>query len=75
MFNLKENIMQKCVVTVLLCLISIYVRAQYQVTGKVIDQSGEALIGATVREVGNATNGTITDFNGEYAIQVTKKDA
>lgn len=67
--------MQKCLVTVLLCLISVYVRAQYQVTGKVIDQSGETLIGATVREVGNVSNGTITDFNGEYAIQVTNRNA
>ena len=67
--------MQKCLVTVLLCLLSFYVRAQYQVTGKVIDQTGETLIGATVREVGNASNGTITDFNGEYAIQVANKNA
>ena len=45
MFNFNCSIMQKCLVTVLLCLISVYVRAQYQVTGKVIDQSGETLIG------------------------------
>lgn len=61
MFNFNCSIMQKCLVTVLLCLLSFYVRAQYQVTGKVIDQTGETLIGATVREVGNASNGTITD--------------
>lgn len=37
--------------------------------------TGETLIGATVREVGNNSSGTITDFNGKYAIKVSKKDA
>lgn len=67
--------MQKCLFTVLLCLMSMYVKAQYQVTGTVMDQTGETLIGATVREVGENNNGTITDFNGKYAIKVSNKNA
>lgn len=39
------------------------------VTGLVTDQSGEPLIGVNIIEVGT-TNGTITDFNGKYSIDV-----
>lgn len=67
--------MQKCLLVLILSFFSICATAQYQVTGKVIDQSGETLIGATVREIGNDTNGTITDFNGEYAIKVKDKNS
>ncbi len=59
----------------LLCLVSICINAQIQVSGIVMDQTGEFLIGATVQEIGNSNNGTITDFNGKYAIKVSKKDA
>lgn len=67
--------MRKCLFTMLLCFISMYARAQFQVSGTVIDQTGETLIGATIRELGVANNGTTTDFNGKYAIKVSKKDA
>ena len=43
--------------------------AQQQVTGKVIDDGGQALIGANVIESGTA-NGTVTDLDGNYAIKV-----
>ena len=52
--------MQKCLLTLLLCFIGVYARAQYQVSGTVMDQTGETLIGATIREVGDNNNGTIT---------------
>ena len=67
--------MQKCLLTLLLCFIGVYARAQYQVSGTVMDQTGETLIGATIREVGDNNNGTITDFNGKYTIKVSKKNA
>lgn len=40
-----------------------------RVTGKVIDVNGEPIIGATVKEQGTA-NGTITDFNGSFYLNV-----
>jgi len=40
---------------------------QLKVTGHVTDESGEAVIGATVLEKGT-TNGTITDAKGDYVI-------
>ena len=43
--------------------------AQRTVTGTVIDDLGEPLIGANVLEVGTS-NGTITDIDGKYSIDV-----
>ncbi len=43
--------------------------AQRTVTGKVIDENGEALIGVNVLEQGTS-NGTISDVNGNYSVTV-----
>ncbi len=43
--------------------------AQRTVTGKVIDETGEALIGANIIVKGTAT-GTVTDFDGNYTLNV-----
>ena len=45
-------------------------QAKKTVTGLVKDANGEPIIGATVAEVGNATNATITDANGNYRLQI-----
>ena len=39
------------------------------VTGVVVDATGEPIIGASVLEIGT-TNGTITDVDGNFTIQV-----
>jgi TonB-linked SusC/RagA family outer membrane protein len=41
-----------------------------KVTGKVVDAKGEPVIGATVVEKGNKSNGTITDVNGNFSLAV-----
>ena len=47
-------------------------RAQsVQVKGKVLDAAGIPLIAVTVYEDGNMTNGTVTDFDGNYSLKVT----
>ena len=40
-----------------------------KVTGTIVDQTGEPVIGANVLEVGT-TNGTITDFDGKFSLEV-----
>ena len=42
-----------------------------EATGTVVDQTGEAVIGATIMEKGTS-NGTITDFDGNFKLQVAK---
>lgn len=40
------------------------------VTGTVVDEKGEPIIGATVREKGK-TSGTVTDLDGNFSLQLT----
>ena len=67
--------MKKSLVFFLLCVFAIGARAQQmQVSGKVTDEKGEVLIGATVSEIGTK-NGTVTDFDGHFNVSVSKKNA
>ena len=43
--------------------------AKRQVTGKVVGEYGEPIIGANIVEIGT-TNGTITDVNGNFSLNV-----
>ena len=45
------------------------------VTGRVIDTSGEPLIAVTVYEDGNTANGTMTDIDGNYTLNVSSAKA
>ncbi len=40
------------------------------VTGNVVDSTGEPVIGASVVQKGNTSNGTITDLDGNFSINV-----
>ena len=48
--------------------------AQTAVTGNVVDNKGETVIGATVLEEGT-TNGTVTDIDGNFALTVASPNA
>ena len=50
-------------------MVSVAANAQFTVTGKVMDGGGEPLIGVSVLVKGT-TSGTVTDFNGEFGINV-----
>lgn len=45
----------------------------FKVTGKVVDNTGEGVIGATVLEQGT-TNGTVTDMDGNFELVVSNKE-
>ncbi|NDV59233.1 TonB-dependent receptor [Bacteroides sp. 519] len=65
--------LKTCLMVVVLALISatsMYAQDLIKITGKVIDGSGEPLIGVNVR-VKNGAQGTITDFNGTYTLQAS----
>lgn len=44
------------------------------ITGTIVDERGEALIGVNVLEKGT-TNGTITDFDGRFSLNLSSRDA
>ncbi len=52
-----------------LLLTSTIMYAQQEISGTVIDATGETVIGATVTEKGTS-NGTVTDFDGNFKIKV-----
>ena len=42
-----------------------------QVTGRIVDSNGEPLIGVSVVEKGNKSNGTVTNLDGEYTVNIS----
>lgn len=66
--------------TAALCLMgafcSLNVQAQkIHVKGNLVDGTGEPLIGATVKVKGNASVGTVTDFDGNFSIDVPSENS
>ena len=55
--------------SMLLILVSTLVYAQTEMTGSVVDETGEGVIGATVKEKGTS-NGTATDLDGNFKLKV-----
>jgi TonB-linked SusC/RagA family outer membrane protein len=47
-------------------------QSEVTVKGVVKDANGEAIIGASVIEKGNAKNGTVTDLDGNYTLKVKR---
>ncbi|WP_308777705.1 TonB-dependent receptor [uncultured Bacteroides sp.] len=50
------------------------VQQSAEIKGRIVDQNGEAIIGATVRESGTS-NGTISDFDGNFTLNVASASA
>ena len=61
--------LKKILLSTLLIFASTIMYAQTEITGSVIDETGEGVIGATVREKGTS-NGTVTDFDGNFKLKV-----
>ena len=58
----------------LVLITSVVSLAQNTVSGKIIDgESGDGLLGATIKIKGS-TQGTITDFDGNFSLQVSSED-
>lgn len=57
----------------MLVLSSMTALAQNTIKGNVTDESGEPLIGATVVMKGNHSVGAVTDFDGNFVLQVPSK--
>lgn len=67
----KMQTMRTALLTLLVALISLSVSAQnVTVKGTVKDKTGETVIGASVVEKGNTSNGTITDIDGNFTLSV-----
>ena len=72
---IATNVLRALTTATFACCCSAVLLAQgTRITGKVTDESGESLAGASVVHKGT-TNGVVTDAKGNYSITVTGSDA
>lgn len=55
----------------ILLLMPVCLSAQFTVKGVIVDETGEALPGVSVVEVGKHTNGVLTEAEGNFVLKVT----
>ncbi|MDR1222240.1 MAG: TonB-dependent receptor [Tannerella sp.] len=73
--DLKKIPVKKiCFLILLLCITSPFIQAQAlrTITGSVYDGAGEPVIGANIKEKGVVANGTITDVDGKFSLNVSQ---
>ena len=77
MKNLKQLFRQTLPTMLMLWAFSATLSAQngITVTGTVSDASGEPLIGASVVVKGNSSTGTVTDFDGNFKLNVPSEQS
>lgn len=63
----KITLFRKAMMTLVLSVACLVAYAQQTVSGTVVDESGEPLIGVSI-QVKGTTNGSITDFDGNFTI-------
>ncbi|MEM1120531.1 MAG: carboxypeptidase-like regulatory domain-containing protein [Bacteroidota bacterium] len=60
------------VLLTLFLFLTISLQAQYRISGTITDEAaGSPLIGVNVYELGRPTQGTVTDFDGKYELEVS----
>lgn len=69
--DLTYKVMGKHIVITKKGIVTEQQQSSKQITGTVIDKNGEPIIGANVVEKGT-TNGTITDIDGKFALEVNE---
>ncbi len=75
MKNLKQLIRQTALMMMMLTCSSLLYAQGISVKGTVTDASGEPLIGASVVVKGNTSQGTVTDFDGNYKLNVPSEQS
>ena len=63
------NELKRFLLSFMLMFVCTILYAQTEITGTVVDETGETVIGATVVEKGT-NNGTVTDFDGVFTLKV-----
>ncbi len=72
--NLRNTSLKRLLGTalfLLMCVPFALAQSQVKVTGKVIDDLGESMIGVSILEKGT-TNGVVTDIDGNYTLSVNQ---
>ena len=68
---MKQTILRRSAVILAILLMGFTALAQNRpLSGKVVDQNGEPIVGASIMVVGNSTIGTVTNVDGNYNLNV-----
>ena len=68
---MKRTLIISIFASLLLAMLPLSVQAQGQmVKGTVVDETGEPVIGATIKIDGQTSGGTVTDLDGNYELEV-----
>ena len=71
-----DNMIKDKIVSLFLLLFSLQVFSQeLMIKGRVVDDAGEAVIGATVVVKGSQQLGTVTDLDGDFSLKAPGSDA
>lgn len=69
MKQIRFKVHSVCIFFMFLLMLPLAAVAQEgMITGQVVDEKGESIIGATV-QVKGTSNGTITDFDGNFSLK------
>lgn len=72
--NIRQFFRPLCLVMLFL-LISVGAKAQVEVSGTVVDEAGETIIGASVVVKGQTSIGVVSDFNGNFKLAIPSNPA
>ena len=69
-----RNISRRLLISLsfIICHISFSEALAQGITGRVLDEQGEPIIGATIKVAGEKAGGAITDLDGNYTLNVPK---
>ncbi|MCQ2144483.1 MAG: TonB-dependent receptor [Bacteroidales bacterium] len=67
---MKKTIVKLTATILSLCAISLSAFAQNSVSGKVVDQNGQPIVGASIMVEGTTNVGTVSDLDGAYKLSV-----
>ncbi len=65
----RSNLCRRFLLGMMMVFAAIMTYAQTEITGTVVDETGEGVIGATIMEKGTS-NGTVTDLDGHFTLSV-----
>jgi TonB-linked SusC/RagA family outer membrane protein len=60
--------LKRASLALLMSMLCLVIFAQKTIRGTVKDATGEPMIGVSISVIGNATNGTVTDLNGNFTL-------
>ena len=68
---MRQTILKRSALILSILLLGFTALAQNRpLSGKIVDQNGEPVVGASIMVVGNSTIGTVTDVDGNFSLNV-----